>query len=1156
MSDWQPYDPQQSSSYDPPEFVQATLARRRFPSRPVVLIGIAVLLVTGAGIAIVCGIRSQTRHNRVDVAPERSASQETAEATAAFNVGGEIGVSADVADELEDFFERMFAAALLGDEAFQQFVDRDRLFARVLGTGLVRHRDVFEQVSLKNGIHETLQVDDTWDRFKLVRVVPVAGVPDNVVAYTYCWSSGDRISECRWWLAKVNGQWKAYDWERLDLGLAESRERALCIHYEWDLQLQGYYDCFEYMDEALRQIERGNYDRAMTAMRRAESCKPPPEFEDYCLLNLGYNWQHVGEPERAFDCFERVADPTTTPGAFYGKAVCYLDRDLPRKTLEFITLYEKHVGQSPDVWHIKAEALSSLGREEEAANEYHKLLQVIPEYENALRSWADLLAGDKKHELIPFLEETDDPVGKAVEFAWSYDGRRNEAGLKTLLSFVEQESPNSAEALGLAGLLASCRRDHERAATWFEKAMRASPNQDMESKYYYEYLGAMVQAGKMLEAYEAAPDPDAAFAYVADQYGYGEMELTGDEFAQLVEAHRARRPDDPDLYFYAATALSGEREYEAAERELRAGLKKTGDDEDTATSFRTELADNLFRQGRVLEAYRTIEPAEDRFQHLAFLCYHNERPDALRELIAAHREEHADDVRIAYFTARLLEDDGRVDEAMRLYRKGRDELGDDDYLFSSSLTSAYIRAGRWEEAYRESDDPTVAFDTIAQHLCAKEDWRALKSLIATHRAAFPDDANVLNWDTEMLWQKGDYRGLVHRFTPPDSKLLADLGSWEQSELWEKVLRCYVRLGQHNEAIALAKRRFDEDEELQPLIIAYAAYRDRDQTRRWFEESATTHPWVMRLYQDEDVGEYLCGNEFRSMREKHPFQIPYSSGENVAVFLLDEPLELQTAAVRDRLAGVAGPGSEVLPVDVTGDETRVLVRNGPASIWAVMRSGPFTAGPSWWDDLPKGALKSQVDRHRAWLAVGHAYFRESDTPDPRVVLRVGDRLAGSHSIALFLEDAWRVIPWNDEARQALDGEGPLTRFAEMGGSVTNPQPPFEQLPDLPQRLDFNRRLFEAAKSQVKSPADPPLEVRFRLSPVRYREHLWIRVVRVEEDDGSYQFIGPLTETSQLVPTWSAGEYVALEEYEIDAIKQTNGDKTVVWERGENLTAVGN
>jgi tetratricopeptide (TPR) repeat protein len=1148
MSNWQSNDSRSPFGDDAVVLAEVMTPKRRFRLPLIIIGGACVMLMVCGGIGAYFAYWLLTGHSRVVVAPAQSTEQKIAESTTAY-ASDDVGVDADVLAEIERLFQRVSTAVRRSDNReFRRLVDCDFLFARVQGTGLIDEHSFFQQMLLKTNIRESLGATAEWRNCGVMHVVPVAGIPDNAVVYTCCRNDANEASEFRWWLVKRNNAWRIYDWERLDLGLSASRDWAIRAHYQFDSCMYSYARFETEIVTAAGHVEQGDLEAAEESLRRAAKYTGPPELEDCRLALLGYNWRIIGRTRDALQCFDRISNPQATPGGYYGKAMCYHDLGMDRKALEQITLYETHVGPLPDVLKEKVVMLSSLGRDEEVLHERRRIAKMNPDDTASLRSLGFALPKEKKGELVPLLKRTSDPAAVAADLAWSFSDDR--AGLRAVLSVIEELQPDSPEAAGVAGLLAVAERDYERAVSCCRTAFDRAAGEAERSAYLDSYLEAMSALGRYRAALEEAPDIDLAFDYFSAGYDEGESELTDDEFLELVEIRRRQRPDDPWVYYYAGSVYHGRSENEAAERELRTGLEKGGEDADKSM-LRSLLANVLLDEGRTVEAYETLGADDERFRQLASFCRWNERPEPLRELIAAHRKRHPDSPWIDFYQAWLHDSAGEMELAIELYRRSLDEVGPDNYLVRGGWVSACLKADRWEEVYRESESPEDGFAELAGRLSRAEKWEAVESLRAIHAAACPEDPALLDWEVALLWHNRDYLGLIDRFTPPPREMLWELGNGQQSEIWEKVVRSHLRLGQLEHAKALAEVLFDENEYVLPLVLAHAASGDRVVTQRWFGEWSRANSWFMgfhgNLYRDEDIGHILMSDAYRPLREKYPINATGVMGDTVAVLLLDEIVPVELTRLRDAARELVGPEAEAVMLNSTPEDARFVIRSGLAAVWGVVRKGPLPDQANRWESVGSESLQESVDGHQAWLAVGRAHWRAGDALDPRLTLQVADRLAGEHGVAMYVHAQPRLVDWDDTARHTLAGEEPLGRLHEMGENVGYYYFTVDRSADRDQMRAFRKKLYDVANSYAAERPGSQLDVRFGLSVGPFHEPLWLRVERVEEEFNDFRFIGPLLESSSLSPIHSASEFVELYEFGVVALRYRDGDRTVLVER---------
>src|SRR5262249_52874228 len=155
----------------------------------------------------------------------------------------------------------------------------------------------------------------------------------------------------------------------------------------------------------------------------------------------------------------------------------------------------------------------------------------------------------------------------------------------------------------------------------------------------------LVDAGKVVEAYEAFPDDEAFRSLAEDILDHGNRE----GLARLIEAHRRRRPDDILLAFYTGERLIEEGAWAKAADVLGEAMRKAPPGE--RDRLRGNYVFAMFKTGKSLDAYNELEARKETFAHLAGLLARERRGPELEALITAHRPHAGADPELLYFEA-------------------------------------------------------------------------------------------------------------------------------------------------------------------------------------------------------------------------------------------------------------------------------------------------------------------------------------------------------------------------------------------------------------------------------------------------------------------------------------------------------------------------
>lgn len=253
---------------------------------------------------------------------------------------------------------------------------------------------------------------------------------------------------------------------------------------------------------------------------------------------------------------------------------------------------------------------------------------------------------------------------------------------------------------------------------------------------------------QVLPFLEAAADPldvcrtlASRFTWVGDQAGLSAL-LSYLEDRESASAQR-------DYVNGLLLELQG-RDEQAAEMFLKAVQEES--DETLRSEYLPSFIDCMTRLGEMMRAYELSPDAEEAFAYLANGDVDDDqgaesplRPDILRKLLEAHRRRSPNDPWLAYHLGNLCCRDGNVDEALRVYKVGLDNLandedGDVEWALEFRISDCLAEAGRWREIYERGDSPTDSFEELAGQLQWREQFDILRQLVELHRQQHPEDA--------------------------------------------------------------------------------------------------------------------------------------------------------------------------------------------------------------------------------------------------------------------------------------------------------------------------------------------------------------------------------------------------------------------------------
>jgi len=288
----------------------------------------------------------------------------------------------------------------------------------------------------------------------------------------------------------------------------------------------------------------------------------PANRASYCLLLTGYDWQAVSDYESARRCFERV-NPETAPGAWFGLAVCVSGTD-PQQALQYANQYEAALGPNALLSAEKARMLTRLNRSEESLAAWKQVARLQPDNIQALSRIVIALPEASKNQIEPWLQASGEPASLAAKLA-NRVAYEDIPSLNYLVEPAARNAPDSPETLGVLGLRASVEGQHNEAVEFYAKAMTAEKEEIARNSHVRSFLYAQVQCDRLINGYRTAPDQQFAFEYLANAWEESDIEISREEFSQLLNLHLKNHPNELQGIQYAADFAIEEKEFKTAE---------------------------------------------------------------------------------------------------------------------------------------------------------------------------------------------------------------------------------------------------------------------------------------------------------------------------------------------------------------------------------------------------------------------------------------------------------------------------------------------------------------------------------------------------------------------------------------------------------------
>jgi predicted Zn-dependent protease len=251
-------------------------------------------------------------------------------------------------------------------------------------------------------------------------------------------------------------------------------------------------------------------------------------------------------------------------------------------------------------------------------------------------------------------------------------------------------------------------------------------------RYLREFLRDTVALSRPLDGYREAPDADAAFRTLGDALlgrffdGPSPADDFDDDFPdddfdepapralsaeqakaalrQLIETHRAKRPDDPAADFYAGELHLREKEYDQAAAAFARGVARKPQ-EPLRQRFRYSHVRALYQAGKGLTAYTDFGRDKLTFNQLANLFVQGGKAKELQALVAAHRQTDLNDPTLPVWEAEARFVAGDYAAALKLleqHRGGAFALPNERWRYQDRRVRCLVRLKRFDAALKEA----------------------------------------------------------------------------------------------------------------------------------------------------------------------------------------------------------------------------------------------------------------------------------------------------------------------------------------------------------------------------------------------------------------------------------------------------------------------
>ncbi len=332
--------------------------------------------------------------------------------------------------------------------------------------------------------------------------------------------------------------------------------------------------------------------------------------------------------------------------------------------------------------------------------------------------------------------------------------------LQALLDAHEKDDPTDSSATRLRYRLKIRQKETQQAVVLFKAALAKEAEEEVRHAMISEFLYDMQAAGKVLDAYRAAPDPQVAFQILIEE---AEEEGTTDEVRQLIEIHSRQYPGDPWGHYLAGVRHARENDWNKAVDAYQKAWKKAP--AGLCQMMRWRLVQALYKTGQGLKAHREIEPMQETFDQLASLFAQDKKWAELESLVQAQRKELGDGPDLLFQQARATLALRGPAEAVPLLEKAHKEQAEVYKRNQYVHTFVYDMraAGKWLDGYRLAPDKLAAFQALAPVLLAEKKDKELEQLLREHRLGYPADPHVQTYQGELHLLRGQVEQAEQRF---------------------------------------------------------------------------------------------------------------------------------------------------------------------------------------------------------------------------------------------------------------------------------------------------------------------------------------------------------------------------------------------------------
>lgn len=851
-------------------------------------------------------------------------------------------VDPETRGRIEQSIQRIFKIAGNGDlDATLRHVDCDAFMERLAETGTC-DPNWADRIVIRSSFADVTSGPQAFAQFRTSSIDVIDD--DKIIVYMYAWDAEDEIFEVRWWMTRSGNQWKVYDWESLLYGVSEADEYAVLLERQETTGVQNVYKAHEYYLEGAAALEAGKQEEGVKKLERAQALRVDPDLRNKMTLQNAFWLSSYGETEKAKKLFASIGKPEDCPGAWYGLAICAGEEGDYQQVIHYADLFIDRLGASPDALDLKVEALVSMGRSDAAVILLKDNLKLFPDRSMVMRRIFYMTPVEQRSELLPLLDQLDDPVTEAILMAGQAMEIADWPFLESLMQYASSPDASETQKMELEAIRLKSRSELFKAAGLLQKAYAAADNKAEKERLLQRFLAITARMDQPMRGYQSTDAKAAAFEFFQQAYDYGDYDLSPEPMMKLAEEHRLDFPEEPMLAYLEGSIHSETDNHDSAVAAYELGLRisKRRGDEASAELYQSRLDTERVYVMSPVEAFKASSNRASTFDFAAGRLDRQwasqtggaKDPQAkkataqLKQLIALHAADPEPSTYLPYYRAIAQWQSGDRDKAIGSLA---------DIVFATEQTNRFFNESRqlarwihedqsWTEflplqltEYQERLKKTEAnengedsetqssSDKIVEAYAIGDLFERLSELLVEeglvdevfqlaeiHRMGHLPEFDRKIWLLQAHFLNKEYQAVIDlgRSIPDSQWMEADYS--QSGVAREKVFESMMRLGQHDQAISWAEKEVGTlSRDIAQLAIAYFAKRDLAALSKTLDEMVQQY-WEYNQFAGHPLSaDFLRDKEFRDLRLKYPLEIHLPIDESNVYYCFRERPDIAT-----------------------------------------------------------------------------------------------------------------------------------------------------------------------------------------------------------------------------------------------------------------------